>query len=368
MNGGDRPDAGRGAGFLGDRLQHLPHHAGHQRRARHSSQARHPPRHQLESHMPRELLIVPADPAAGAPGQAGVATLSSAMHSSHASRMGPAATLASECYACHPGIARTASVICTWSGMQRVVPRRMSDVGNPARGRPGCQPRGADCHQTRRPTFEFEPLACSSGRDRARRRQCVTCHSSPHAMTPAATATDNLQSIDSGHAGVINTCDVPHPRRPATRSAPRRRRPPPPHFLHSPLLSVALPRSRMPFRSAGSAGAPHAPSNELPCSALSVRCSAHCCRAAARCPDVSHVRDRPRRHREQRHGRGVERAGSASLRATRARASLVRRFRRHAHDRRSPFGRLAGGTLLHPRPRACCWASLYDLGSSASAR
>lgn len=182
---------------------------------------KHDTRHgtQLESHMPVNCSSCHADPALGAPGQAGVATLSSAMHSSHASRMGPAATLASECYACHPGIRTNCQRdLHLESGMRCASCHGgMSDVGNPARTPWVSNPRCADCHQTRRPTFEFEPPGVlfkdATGHGGVK---CVTCHSSPHAMTPAATATDNLQSNRlQGHAGVINTCTTCHTQTPS---------------------------------------------------------------------------------------------------------------------------------------------------------
>ncbi len=168
----------------------------------------------LETQKPVNCSSCHSDPALGAPGQAGVSSMSAAMHGGHASRMGPAQGLVSECYACHPGVrtncqrdvhmARGMTCVSCHGGM--------AAVGNPARTPWVTEPRCADCHQARRPTFEFEQPGVlfrdATGHGGVK---CISCHGSPHAMGPATTATDNLQAIRlQGHAGVINTCTTCH--------------------------------------------------------------------------------------------------------------------------------------------------------------
>ncbi len=150
--------------------------------------------------------------ALGTPGVPGVASLSSSMHSAHAARMGPASGLASECYACHPGI-RTACQrdIHLAKGMRcSECHGSMADVGDPSR-RPWIdEPRCGSCHA--RPGFAFEESGKLFRESRGHSGvQCAACHGSPHAITPTVTEVDNLQAIAlQGHAGTIDTCAVCH--------------------------------------------------------------------------------------------------------------------------------------------------------------
>ena len=156
-----------------------------------------------------------ADPALGTPGEPGVPNLSSAMHLAHADRMDQV-TLDNTCYACHPGLRTDCQrdvhlangVNCTdcHGGM--------TAVGDPARTPWVDQPRCGDCHS--RPGFEFEQPGVlfkdSIGHGGV---LCSTCHSSPHAITPTTTETDNLQAmLQQGHAGVINDCSACHTQAP----------------------------------------------------------------------------------------------------------------------------------------------------------
>jgi hypothetical protein len=157
-----------------------------------------------------------ADPALGAPGQPGVSFLSHAMHGAHASRMGPAQMLESECYACHPGV-RTACQrdVHLANGMTCAACHDgMKEVGDPARTPWVDEPRCADCHD--RPGFEFEEPGLLYRQSRGHRGvQCMACHGSPHAITPTITGVDNLQAIRlQGHAGTIDTCTVCHGQQP----------------------------------------------------------------------------------------------------------------------------------------------------------
>jgi hypothetical protein len=150
----------------------------------------------------------------GLTGVPGVASLSSAMHSAHASRMG-LVTLENNCYACHPGFETNCQrdvhfergMNCTdcHGGMEA--------VGNPARRAWLDEPKCADCHQ--RPHFEFEEEGKLYRESRGHHEiQCAVCHGSPHAITPTVTAADNVQAIiHQGSPGVLE-CTVCHINRP----------------------------------------------------------------------------------------------------------------------------------------------------------
>ena len=156
------------------------------------------------------------DNALGLPGQTGVSSLSSAMHTAHAPRMA-AAGLANECYACHPGIrtncqrdvhAANGTTCTDCHG-------NMTAVGNPARNPWVDEPRCATCHT--RQGFEFEPPGVlfrnAVGHGGV---HCSAFHSSPHAITPATTAVDNLQAnLLQGHPGRIDACVVCHITQPS---------------------------------------------------------------------------------------------------------------------------------------------------------
>lgn len=170
----------------------------------------------LEQQKPVMCASCHSDNALGAPGVPGVSSLSSAMHGAHGPRMGKI-NLENECYACHPGIrtqcqrdvhsARGVSCTECHGGM--------AAVGEPTR-RPWIdEPRCAECHT--RQGFEFEPPGVlfrdATGHGGVK---CIACHSSPHAITPATTASDNLQSMSQqGHLGAINSCTVCHSTQPS---------------------------------------------------------------------------------------------------------------------------------------------------------
>ena len=173
---------------------------------------------QLEQHQPVFCASCHADNALGTSGQAGVPNLSLAMHGAHASRMA-AANLAVSCYACHPGF-RTECLrdVHFQRGMTCISCHGdMATVANPAR-RPWLdQPSCASCHTTRRPDLTYEPSG-SLFRNSVGHMgvQCMTCHGSPHAITPTVTPVDNLQAVRlQGHAGKINSCTVCHTQTPS---------------------------------------------------------------------------------------------------------------------------------------------------------
>jgi hypothetical protein len=152
-------------------------------------------------------------PELGLTGDAGMATLSSSMHTAHATRMWKVdGTLENACYACHPGkttqclrdVHSLAGMICTDCHGS------MADVGNPSRTPWKDEPRCGNCHS--RPGFEFEQpdtlFRDSKGHYGV---QCEACHGSTHALGPAARPEDNVQAIGlAGRVGPINNCSVCH--------------------------------------------------------------------------------------------------------------------------------------------------------------
>lgn len=157
-----------------------------------------------------------SDNALGAPGQAGIPSLSSAMHLAHAPRMG-AAQLANECYACHPGVRTDCQRdVHAAKGIGCVTCHgSMSTVGEPSRSPWVQEPRCDSCHTRSR--FEFEqPGTLFRNAIGHGGVQCITCHSSPHAISPAVTATDNAQHLRlQGEPDMIHNCNVCHTSTPS---------------------------------------------------------------------------------------------------------------------------------------------------------
>lgn len=177
----------------------------------------------LERQKPVLCASCHADPALGTPGSAGLPTLSRAMHGAHAPRM-EQANLQNSCYACHPGIrAQCQRDIHLSKGMTCTSCHGSMESVAVATRRPWVdEPRCADCH--RRQGFEFEQTNTlykdSIGHQRV---HCAACHGSPHAITPTATAADNVQAIAwQGSAGRINQCTVCHRQAP-NEAFPHRR-------------------------------------------------------------------------------------------------------------------------------------------------
>jgi len=172
----------------------------------------------LEQQKPVLCASCHADNALGTAGAPGVSNFSSAMHTAHAPRMA-AAGLAVDCYACHPGIrTQCQRDIHLTRGMNCYsCHTSMAAVGNPARIPWVTEPTCASCHQSRKPTWEFEEPGKLFKESRGHQGiHCAACHSSPHAVTPTVTAADNVQAITAqNHAGTINTCTVCHSTTPS---------------------------------------------------------------------------------------------------------------------------------------------------------
>lgn len=156
-----------------------------------------------------------ADPALGAPGKPGVSMLSTAMHGSHADRMGKT-RMVNKCYACHPG----AQTQCL-RGVHFDRGMTCTDChdGMVALGQPGRtpwvdEPKCGSCHQ--RQGFQFEETGKLFRDSRGHGGvKCEACHGSPHAIAPSVNARDNVQAIAlQGYAGTINKCTVCHTQQP----------------------------------------------------------------------------------------------------------------------------------------------------------
>lgn len=169
----------------------------------------------LSSMKPVSCGMCHPQPELGKSGLAGYPTLSSAIHSAHASRVN-GLSIPNKCYACHPGqqteclrdVHYSAGLNCTDCH------GTMADVGNPARQPWVDLPRCDSCHT--RAGFEFEQPGVLYRNSRGHNGvQCEACHGSTHAIYPSVVAADNVQSIAlQGHPGKIDTCTVCHTEQP----------------------------------------------------------------------------------------------------------------------------------------------------------
>jgi len=194
--------------------------------------------------------------ALGAPGQPGVSTMTSAMHTLHGQarlangRLLEDVTTRASCYTCHPG-ARTR---CLRGAMGKAIGAdgepmmscqdchgNMAQVGDPARigwlDEPNCQAchsgdalqnegqiRFANAFDTPghlrvpsnqrfattpdAPQAPFSLYRFSTGHGEL---ECSACHGSTHAIWPTTEDNDNLQSIATqGHVGTVNECSACH--------------------------------------------------------------------------------------------------------------------------------------------------------------
>ncbi|MBS1706614.1 MAG: hypothetical protein JST40_12130 [Armatimonadetes bacterium] len=164
-----------------------------------------------------------ADPALGTTGVAGVKTMSAAMHGAHASRMGQA-NLTNACYACHPGVKTncqrdvhyTQGIYCTNCHGS------MTAMGSTTRTPWKDEPKCSNCHNVSGHQYEETGKLFKDSKGHGG-VFCVTCHNAPHAITPAATALDNAQTLRlQDHIGTLDKCLICHTRQP-NESFPHRR-------------------------------------------------------------------------------------------------------------------------------------------------
>lgn len=184
----------------------------------------------LIHHQPVMCASCHSDNALGTPGTPGVKSLSLAMHGAHAPRMTAAGiTGAQSCYTCHPGYRTTClRDVHSQRGMDCISCHGdMATVADPNRNPWAQEPSCASCHQPRRPNFEFEqPGTLFRNSVGHMGVQCMSCHGSPHAITPTSTKADNLQALRiQGHTGPIGSaqgCTACHTSQPQ-ESFPHRR-------------------------------------------------------------------------------------------------------------------------------------------------
>lgn len=173
----------------------------------------------LENSKPVLCARCHADPALGAPGDPEISTFSHAMHASHADRMSELPpTVQNACYACHPGInTECLRDVHVSKGMTCIdCHGDMVAVGNENRTPWVDLPTCAECHQQRKPNFDFEEPGKLFKESRGHGGvHCAACHGPQHAVGPAVTDPDNVQAIlYQGHAGVIDKCVVCHKKKP----------------------------------------------------------------------------------------------------------------------------------------------------------
>jgi hypothetical protein len=173
----------------------------------------------LQNQKPVLCASCHADPALGTSGVPGVPTMSSSMHTAHASRFTPAVlaqTGGVNCYACHPGIKTQCQLDIHYAKGIHCgdCHGTMTAVGDPARTPWVSEPKCADCHNT--PGHQYEEPGKLFKQSRGHNGvMCASCHGSPHAITPTVTAPDNVQAITiQGYAGTIDNCVVCHKSRP----------------------------------------------------------------------------------------------------------------------------------------------------------
>ena len=164
-----------------------------------------------------------AQPELGLGGQAGVESLSLAMHKGHSPRMMDvvgAVPKGNVCYACHPGPI-TQCLRDVHARMQMTCKNchapgsagpesEMLAVGDPGRRPWTDMPRCDDCHK--HPNWSYEqPGTLFRNSIGHGGLYCEACHNSTHAIAPARDDADNVQSVElQNHAGTIRKCTVCH--------------------------------------------------------------------------------------------------------------------------------------------------------------
>ena len=146
------------------------------------------------------------------PGQAGVPSLSNAMHEKHAGKV-PDTT--EGCYNCHPGpttqclrdvMSHEFDMGCVdcHGGMEQVAKN-----ANPWLSEPRCD----TCHDSGEYDQNAALYRMSTGHGGV---YCAGCHDSPHAIAPSTQPNDAIKFIAlQGHDGPIDTCTVCHLTQPA---------------------------------------------------------------------------------------------------------------------------------------------------------
>ncbi len=156
--------------------------------------------------------------ALGTSGQAGLGSLSLVMHDKHQSI--DDGTMEGTCYSCHPGPS-TSCLRGTMAAAGETCQSchgDMADVADPARNPWFDMPRCAQCHDANHSENSGTLYRFSRGHEGI---YCQACHGSQHAIYPASTENDNVQSILlQGHPGTIDTCTVCHTNNPDQGEGP----------------------------------------------------------------------------------------------------------------------------------------------------
>jgi hypothetical protein len=152
------------------------------------------------------------------PGQAGLPSMSSAIHGHHAAF--DDGTI-NTCYQCHPG----PQTKCLRGAMFQAgltchdCHGGMAQVADPSRQPWLEEPRCGSCHAA--PYQENPGTLYRNSRGGHHNLMCAACHGSPHAIYPSVLPLDNKQSIWlQGSAGPINTCGVCHSNRTGQKGNP----------------------------------------------------------------------------------------------------------------------------------------------------
>lgn len=153
-----------------------------------------------------------ADNALGMTGEAGVPSLSLAMHGKHSGET-------DDCYQCHPGPQTQClrDVMSQQHGMTcQDCHGEIADVASSIeQGREPWleEPRCGDCHGAA--YAEAPGTLYRFSRNGHHGLYCATCHGSPHAILPSREERDNRQNVAlQGHEGTLDVCAVCHAETP----------------------------------------------------------------------------------------------------------------------------------------------------------
>lgn len=165
-----------------------------------------------------------ADPILDAPGQAGVPSLSLAMHGFHADKMQMSSSEV-VCYNCHPGTVTQCNrgvmykegILCDnprCHGSMAQVAQSIRNGRTPWLEEPGCANKG--CHSAAYAPnssrlYRNSYLQNAPNRDMNNQILCESCHNGTHAEWPSTKSVDNLVPLQvQGKASFISKCTVCH--------------------------------------------------------------------------------------------------------------------------------------------------------------
>ena len=149
--------------------------------------------------------------ALGAPGVAGIPSLSTAMHAKHTEEDASIPATTAGCYNCHPGPTTQClrDVMSQQHGMTCIdchgTLQRVAVNPSPWLQEPRCD--NANCHGSA--VAQDQALyRMSTGHGGIR---CEACHDSTHAIAPSTQPNDAIKFINlQGHAGTLSRCSVCH--------------------------------------------------------------------------------------------------------------------------------------------------------------